>query len=78
MLNHSVMSNSAAPARLLCPWDSLGKNTGGLSFPAPRDLLDPRIESSPPASPVLVGRFFTTEPPGKPIIYNGLMEKDYT
>ena len=72
------MSDSAAPARLLCPWDSLGKNTGGLSFPDPGDLLDPRIESSPPESPVLVGRFFITEQPGKLIIYNGLMEKDYT
>ena len=32
-IRHSVMSNSLQPhglwpARLLCPWDSLGKNTG--------------------------------------------------
>ena len=32
-------------------------------FP-PGDLPDPRIE---PASPALAGRFFTTEPPGKPL-----------
>ena len=36
-----------------------------LLFPPPGNLLDPRIE---PTSPVLAGRFFTTEPPGKPIL----------
>ena len=35
----------------------------GLPFPSPGDLPDPGIEST---SPALVGRFFTTEPPGKP------------
>ena len=34
-----------------------------LPFPSPGDLPDPGIE---PMSPVLAGRFFTTEPPGKP------------
>ena len=34
-----------------------------LPFPSPGNLLEPRIE---PASPSLTGRFFTTEPPGKP------------
>ena len=34
-----------------------------ISFPS--DLLHPRIELKPSASPALVGRFFTTEPPGK-------------
>ena len=35
----------------------------GLPFPSPGDLPDPRIEH---VSPALAGRFFTTEPPGKP------------
>ena len=35
----------------------------GLPFPSPRDLPDPGIKST---SPALTGRFFTTEPPGKP------------
>ena len=35
----------------------------GLSFPPPGDFPDPEIE---PSSLVLTGRFFTTEPPGKP------------
>ena len=34
----------------------------GLPFPSPGDLLDPGIK---PASLVLAGRFFTTEPSGK-------------
>ena len=36
----------------------------GLSFPSPGDLPDPGIE---PASTILAGRFFTAEPPEKPI-----------
>ena len=35
----------------------------GLPFASPADLPDPGIE---PMSPALAGRFFTTEPPGKP------------
>ena len=36
----------------------------GLPSPSPGDLPDPGIE---PESPALVGGFFTTEPPGKPM-----------
>ena len=33
------------PARLLCPWDFPGKNTGvGHPFPSPGDLPNPRIK----------------------------------
>ena len=35
----------------------------GLPFPSPGDLPDPGIKS---LSHALAGRFFTTEPPGKP------------
>ena len=34
----------------------------GLPFPSSRDLPDPGLQ---PTFPALVGRFFTTEPPGK-------------
>ena len=37
----------------------------GLPFPSPGDLPDPGIE---PVSPALAGGFFTTEPPGKPLV----------
>ena len=36
----------------------------GLSFTTPGDLPDPGIKLASLASPALVGRFFTTEPPG--------------
>ena len=54
-LNGSVMSNSLQPhglqsTRLLCSWDSLGKNTGvGQLFPSPGDLPDSGIEPQPHA-----------------------------
>ena len=41
------------------------KYWSGLPFPSPRDLPDPGIET---ASPALAGRFFTAEPPGKPLV----------
>ena len=40
------------------------KYWSGLPFPFPGNLPDPGIE---PTSPALAGRFFTTEPPGKPL-----------
>ena len=53
-------------SRLLCPWDSLGKNTGvGCHFFLTGDLSHPGIE---PVAPISAGGFFTTEPPGKPKI----------
>ena len=39
-------------ARLLCLWNSSGKNTGvGEPFPSPGDLPDPRIELESPELP---------------------------
>ena len=37
-----------------------------LPFPPPGDLPDPGIEPMSPASPALIGGFFTTESPGNP------------
>ena len=39
----------------------------GLPFPLPGDLPNLGIKLVSPPSPVLLGGFFTTEPPGKPI-----------
>ena len=62
----SVVSNSLWPplARLLCPWDFPGKNTGvgchflfwGSSWPRGRTCIS-----------CIAGRFFTTDPAGKPL-----------
>ena len=41
----------------------------GLPFPTPGDLPNPGIEPVSPKAPALAGRFFTTEPPGKPMLY---------
>ena len=38
----------------------------GLPFPPSGDLPNPEIKPKSPVSPVLAGRFFTTEPLGKP------------
>ena len=69
LFSHSVVSDpflSHGLNRLLCPWDSPGKNTGlGSHFLLQGQLPEPGIE---PMSPALVGRFFTTQPPESPII----------
>ena len=39
------------------------KYWSGLPFPPPGDLPDPGIKPASPVSPILVGRFFTLEPP---------------
>ena len=40
----------------------------GLPFPSPGNLPDSGIKPTSPESPALAGRFFTTEPPEKPLI----------
>ena len=62
--NHSVMSDSLAPygqlpIRLLCPWNSPGKNIG---VPFPGYLPNWGIE---PGSPALQADSLPSKPPGK-------------
>ena len=68
--SHSVMSNSLQPhARLLCPWDTPGKNTGVDHHTLlPDDLPDPRIEPASLTSLLdwQAGSLLLV-PPGKPI-----------
>ena len=50
-------------ARILCPWDFPGKNTGvACHFLLQGNILDPGIEL---VSLALAGGYFTTEPSGK-------------
>ena len=50
-----------SPARLLCLWDSPGKNTGVVChFLFQGNLPDSGIEPMSLASPALAGGFFTT------------------
>ena len=61
VMSHSLWPRGLQPARLVYPWDSLGKNTGvGCRFPPPGDLPDPGIEPASLRSPALAGVFFTT------------------
>ena len=62
-MSDSLWPHVHLPTRLLCPWDSPGKNTGvgrqflfqGISWPRDRTHVS------------CIGRhFFTAEPPGKP------------
>ena len=41
--SESLRPHELQPKRLLCPWDSPGKNWSGLPFPPPGDLPDPGI-----------------------------------
>ena len=54
------------PARLLCPWDFPGKNTGEGNHLLLQGSSDSGIRPTSLLSPALAGRFFTTEPPGEP------------
>ena len=51
------------PGRLQSMGFSRQEYWSGLPFPSPGDLPDPGAE---PMTPALAGRFFITEPPGKP------------
>ena len=67
VVSDSLQPHGRYPARLLCPWDFPGKNTGvGCHFLTPGDLPDPEIKPTPPAVSCVIGGFFTTELPGKP------------
>ena len=50
----------------LCMGLSWQEYWNGLPFPPPGDLSNPGIKPASPEGPALSGRFFTTEPPGKP------------
>ena len=77
-VNHGMLllfSRSVVSDSFVTPWTaacqgplSMGFSSpeywSGLPFPSPGDLPRPGIE---PTSPALVGGFFTTEPPGKPL-----------
>ena len=45
----SLRPRGLQPARLLCPWDSPGRNTQWAAFPPPGDLPHPGIEPASPA-----------------------------
>ena len=57
---HAKLLHGLQPTRLLCPWDSPGKNTGMGSHALLGGLPHPGVEPECPVSPALAGGFFTT------------------
>ena len=57
VVSDSLQPHGLQPTRLLCPWDSPGKNTG--ECPPPGDHPNPEIE---PRSPALQADFLPSEP----------------
>ena len=65
-----LFSTSWTVARLLCPWDFSGKNTGLSCHLLLQDNLPyPGIKPASPVSPAWAGWFPTIEPAGKPMIF---------
>ena len=64
-----VPSGIVAPQAPLSMGFSRQEYWSGLPFHTPGYLLDPGIKPMSPESPVLTGGFFTTEPPGEPLVW---------
>ena len=45
-----------------------------LPFPPPEDFLNTEMKPVSPVSPALAGRLFTTESPGKPLIFSNVQQ----
>ena len=54
----TLQPHGLKPARLLCPWDYPGKNTGVGCHALLQALPDPGIGPMSPLSPALAGGFF--------------------
>ena len=58
VVSYSLWPHALWPARLLCPWNFPGKNTGQrLRFPTPGNLPGPGIEPKSLMSPAFAGGF---------------------
>ena len=70
-------------ARLFCPWDSLGKNTGVGSHSLFQGIFPTQRSKLSLLCPALAAGFFTTELPGKlqmvyyPSIYLFLLRQNF-
>ena len=68
----SVMCNSLRPhglwpTRLLCPWNSLSKNTGVGCHALLQEIFQSRDQTHVSCISCATDRFFTSEPPEKPL-----------
>ena len=68
IMSDSLRPRGLQPARLLCLWDFLGKNTGvGCHFLLQGIFPTPGIEPASLKSPALVGGFFTPRDAGEAV-----------
>ena len=70
-VSRSIVSNSLgpfglSPTRLLCPWILQERILEWVAIPFSRGLSQPRDRTQVSR---IAGRFFTTEPPGKPLSF---------
>ena len=72
MSNSFVIQWIVAHQAPLSMWFPRQESWSELPFPSPGDLPNPGIQ---PTSPALAGRFFTTEPLGKPKIFQHISLK---
>ena len=63
-MTNSLETYGLQPARVFCPWDSLGKSTGVGCHAFLRRSSRPRNQTHVSC---IAGRFFTAEPLGKPV-----------
>ena len=81
VLSHSVVSDSVTSWTVACQAPlsmefSRQEYWSRLLFPPPGDLPDPGIEPGSLGSPALAGRFFTTLPPGKPLLVSNYQNNE--
>ena len=63
-MSNSLPPHGLQPARLLCPWDSPGKNPGVGRMPSSRGSPDPGMETASGVSPTLQADSLPLAPPG--------------
>ena len=68
-LSHAQLSVTFGTIALLSMGFLRQEYGSGLPFPSPGDIPDPGIKLASLMSPALAGRFFITEPPGKPYLF---------
>ena len=71
----SLQSHALQPTRLLCPWDSLAKNTGVDCQALLQGIFPTQGSTCLSCSSCIAGAFFTTEPLGKPTCMDSHTQK---
>ena len=66
IMSDSLQAHEVAHQAPLSTGFSRQEYRSELPFPSPRDLPNSGIKPTSPVTPALAGRFFTSEPPGRP------------